>query len=679
MLADYAASIGWNVGKKHQFEADRNANGKGFQTALRKADLAIQDTVQRDLGACERIATGGMLAVLWPACGEDEPLRHEVERLGSNRARALKLFLHNKPADDLSLAFKHAEALYDCGAKIPGGRSWKLYRLKQFSRDWTPAQNIRTKVKITVETELLRQKEPLREVKVDVFTRPAHPAAGPDDLCHTIIINIAASAETEEAWQDKELTIQPKVPNRKIILCITPVSKGFDCGWHGTNSAMANNVMLAVAKELLAQKDAPDPIEPIAVRLSGLRERPRFWGRAPEHKILSVQVKKLVVSSGPGTRTYFVSAKSRSDVYDAAPRNLPGSRIIAASLRVGFDRGASGTNPKFVNFDLGLPNRCSLRETEDAENYILKHCLEEWGLIDPEIEDDRPMLIAPNSRELSDLLTIDGSGMTRREAEATFGSHLETLKSLGALEESGPGETTLCTLCHEPHPADIRPSEMGWIMHCPTAGTAQVAIDTLPVYTSNLDALAIGLCLALPLKTDTLRKLSDRPVYYLGSGPGRPEWSALFAPYFSTPRDIDTVSDCLKNNHSLAPGILICGGDAPMHVPLPGKHVTVSIDELFALEGGQLQAKERRLAQALNRKTAPKRAGRPSLNTFAISIASARFRMKVSATSPEDELQAIKDMILLTLGEVSLPADKVMRYDWLSDHFNRLRFPETPE
>lgn len=618
-----------------------------------------------------------MLAVLWPACGDDASLRQEIERLGSNRARALKLFLHNKPADGHSVAFSRAEALFDCGAKRPGGRSWKMYRLKRLSRDWTPKQYLPRRIQNIVEGELSRQNEPHREVKVEAFSRPSHPSAGGEDLCHTIIINIAASTETEEVWQGKSLTNQPKVPNRKIVICITPIAKGFDCGWNEVNAAMASDVMRAVASKVLGQKDDPEPIEPVSVRLSGLSDRPRFWGRAPEHKIQSVQVKKLVVSAGSGTRTYFAPAKSKADAYDVAPRSLPGARIIAASIRVCFSAGAFGQKQKFVNFDLGLPNRCNLRETEDAENYILKHCLEAWGLIEPETDDDRPLSISTGSRELSHLLGLDQSGLTRREAEACFGAHLESLIELGALEEHGPGDTTICELCCEPHPADMQRTGSGWMVHCPAAGTALVAFDALPFYAPNFDALAIGLAATLPLEHKALRRLPPDPIVYLGSGPGKHDWSALFAPRFSSPQDMDRVCDCLRKNASLAPGILICSADAPKHVPLPGKHVAVSIDELFALQGGRLQHDDRRLAHALNRKTPPKRSGRPSVKKEALAIAAVRRKMGVQAATPESELSAIKFMLHSSLGDVELPTDKVMRYDWLQEHFAELQFPKT--
>jgi len=642
-----------------------------------QATASVRDIVLHDLASCERIASGGFNAVIWPACGDDDGLRAEIAQLGSNRARALLLFLHNKPTDDLSLAFRRAEALYDCGARKPGGKTWKLYRLKQFSRDWTPGRKLEAAIEEIVEQELERQKEPKRRIKVELFTRPSHPGAGPDDLCHTVILNIAASAETEEDWQEDELASRRRTPNRKIILCITPTSKGFDCGWHDTNAAMANNVMLAVAQRLLGQKDAPEPIVPIAINLSSLSNRPRFWASAPEHRIHSVQVKKLVVSSGPGTRTYFVSARSKADAYDVAPRNLTGARIIAASLRVVFERGAYGAGQKIVNFDLAVPNRCSLRETEDAERYILQPCLFEWGVIDPETDDDRPLRIAPAPSLLSDVLSIDVTGISKRHAEGLFGHGLEPLLQLGALARISPGDVTLCDLCGVPHPADVRPDGLNWMVHCPEAGIARVSLDDLPAFTSNFDALAIGLAAALPIKFDRIQKLPDESLIYLGRGTGRTEWSALFAPDFNSPFAIDRVTERLRGNPSLAPGILICSADAPKQIPLPGKHVAVSIDELFRIEGGRLGYNEVRLAQALNRSTPPKAAGRPSLNALAARLAAARRRMKLQASSSDAELNAIKDMIFMVCGEVRLPSDKVIRYEWLKDHFARVSFPET--
>ncbi len=678
LLRDYTESIGWTVAHSTKFALDTLADGKKFQAAVLKAPPSIRDAVSRDLEACERIASGGLQAVLWPACGDDQSLRAEIEKLGSNRARALKLFLHHKPADDLSLVFRRAEALFDCGARRPGGKTWKLYRLTQFSRDWTPGRKLEASVKQVVEEQLSQLNEPKRLIKIELFSRPAHPDAGPDDLCHTIILNIASSSETEEDWHEGELAFRSKTPNRKIILCITPVSKGFDCGWHETNAAMANQVMRAVATRVLGQKDAPEPIEPVAINLTALAERRKTWVSAPEHQIGSVQVKKLVVSHGPGTRTYFAPARSKADAYDVAPRNLLGARIIAASLRVAFDKGAFGSGQKIVNFELAVPNRCSLRETDDAERVILEKYLGEWGLKDTDPDEDRPIRLAQAPGPFTVLLSVPTYAISTREAQNAFGTNVELLADLGALTPAPRDCFMICNDCGDHHSAVASSSGTGWVVHCPEAGSVKVAPEDLPAFTLSADALAVALSVSMPLKDLKVRRLSD-DLFYLGSGAGKADWSALFAPTITSMRDLDSVSDCLRKNAALASGIVICSGEGPRQASLPGKHVFVSIDELFFLQGGRLHCNEQRLAHSLGRSKPPRSPGRPSAKTLAQRIANARRRLDVRSNSASEEIDAIKNMIVATQGPTDLPSDKVIRYEWLKDHLSRLSFPETPE
>jgi hypothetical protein len=104
----------------------------------------------------------------------------------------------------------------------------------------------------------------------------------------------------------------------------------------------------------------------------------------------------------------------------------------------------------------------------------------------------------------------------------------------------------------------------------------------------------------------------------------------------------------------------------------------VPSDELFNLQGGRLHYNEQRLAQALNRTTAPKLPGRPSAKPLAQRIANARQRLDVRGRSANDEIEAIKKMMLAIQGPMNLPSDKVIRYEWLKDHFARQSFPETP-
>jgi hypothetical protein len=232
-----------------------------------------------------------------------------------------------------------------------------------------------------------------------------------------------------------------------------------------------------------------------------------------------------------------------------------------------------------------------------------------------------------------------------------------------------------------PHPLDVSATTSGWTAQCPNAGPHQLQADAFPLYTPNTDALAIILAQTLPLNTGRIRRLSDQDVYYLGGGLGKGlhAWSALFAPYYSTGEDIDRMFDCLKRNPSLAPGILICPRDYPRNVDLPGKHTPVAIDEIIKMRGGQFHYDAQRLAHALNRKTPPKAPGRPTESKAAVQLAEARRRLNLAARNADAELEAIKQMIFSTLGPIQLPGDKTIRYEWLKEHFEKIRFPESPE
>lgn len=669
-------SIGWDRPQEFDESSTDLTDGKLFKSLLESAEHATQERVNRDLGDCERLAKGGFTAVLWPACGDDAELRNSIEALRSNRARALCLFLHNKPDDDLSQVFRRAETLLDCGAAKPGGRSWKLYQLKSFARDWTPATGLEAKVKEVVSDVLTSLGEPKRYIETEITTRPSHPGAGDGDFCYTLIINISGATESEERWEGDSLGRRPKTPNRKIVLCVSPVSKGFDCGWHVANAALANEILNQVARDCLNQSEDPEPIKAVPVTLDRLFQRPT-WVCPPESGISSVQVKKLVVSQGPGTRTYYVSAKSRADAYDVAPRNIPPSRIIAANLRVEFEKGLYGTRKKAVSFDLAVPNRCTLRETSQPEAFILNQCLREWGLIEADDEEDRPLLLKASDSPLSDLLSYNPFGASRAEVETTFGHNLKALLQQGILTKVDEGNTALCPECREPHPVDLFSSEKGVLIHCPVAGLIPVPASEIERFTCDLRALAAAMYSALPLEDWEPRIIDDETLVYLGTGRGKVAWPVMFAFKTQTQIEINKLIDRLSLENELKNGVVICGAEMPKRLALPNRHRVASIDELFALKGGSLTLNERRLSQLLNRKNPPKRPGRPSPKTLAERFAEVRRRLNTQAVSPDQELEAIKVMLRQAEPDVSLPADEQIRYVWLKDHFAQLNFRET--
>jgi hypothetical protein len=679
LLLRYCESAGWPHARLFLGNTTGNVKGARFAGALRALPRDLQDKVLEGIDASEVVAQGGFEAVLWPACGENGILRQAVENAHSNRARALLLYLHNKPDNELSEAFLHAQSLLDCGANRPNGSTWKMYRLGKFSRDWQPDDLFLGDVKAATEAELVELGEPERHVEPELFARPAYLGAAAEDLSYTIIIHVSGARHSTETWERSKRVVRPQIPDRKIILCITPQSKSFDCGWHVANSEMAYRVMLAVAKGVLNQSDDPEPAIPVRVRLEPLASRPRYWVRAPEHRIKSVQVKKLVLRSGPGTATYFVPSRSSSDAYDVARFEIAPGRIRAASLRVVFERGAFGTREKAVTFDLALPNLCNLRNTEPAERHILDTCLKLWGLKYPETEEDQPMALDRLPGPLSSLLYGEPGPISADEAGGLFGCDLDSLVKYGILSLTDGLETIACPYCADAHSVDIRSVGGRWQAFCHVAGPVPLSSGEELAFQMDKRALLLCLSLLLPLARLDLKELETDTLFLIGTTKGAQESSLLFATDLAAPGKLNEVLGALKREKHLVPGLVFAPRGFASELELPRKHVALDIDSVFSFAGGKLSLDDRGLMQALNRKSVPKAPGRPTAKPEMMRIAKLRQRLKLLGRDVKEELSLLKEMGRLAGIETDFPADDQIQYEWLPDYFKSASFPENPK
>ncbi|MEQ8322449.1 MAG: hypothetical protein RH946_19460 [Rhodospirillales bacterium] len=668
LIRIYAASIAWSLPDDNWIDLDGRRLGQAIKLAQESTPHDLRDRIYRDLEAREAVSKGGATAVLMPACADDTALRDALEELSSDRARALKLFLHNKPSDGLSQAFQRAEALLDCGARNPGGQTWKMFNLTSFSRDWEPGSRIVSDIQGVIKDELRALAEPERHIEIDSFVRPALVSQADGPVSYMFIANISDRSMKSQNWIDGSLQPTALIPNRVIVLSVSPHAKTLDCGRNDVDGALATAITNAFARKVLKQTADPEPLEPANYSLRGLCSRPRFV-TLPEDGIESVEVKKLVVMSGPGTRTYHVSSRRKGDAYDVAKGPFNGDRILSASLRVIFAKGGKRSRQKAVGFDITLPNRCTLKNTVEAERLILERYLPEWGLIKQDDGAAGPLLIREHKRPLADLINVTSDEIDESELVSLLGDGFETLKRLGVLTPAGRVESVSCPQCSDGHLVDLAFDGSAWMAQCPRAGLLHVSRPTLSTCSRNLKALAIAMADKLPIDTATARELLSDRLYLLGVGAGSKQWTALFAPSLHSPDDIDAVMNELRKGVGKGAGILITNNALPQSIQIPGKHLCILIDDLFLLLGGRLEIDEAKLGAALQRKSPPKKTGRPSLKSAAVAVAALRKRLAVRASTESEEVQAIMGFLSTQYPNEPIPIEKTVRYEWLADHF----------
>lgn len=678
LLAAYAtcrnlpgASQGWA-------DLSGRSLGQAFDRAYEKLGTPLRDTVYRDMEACERVSKGGRRAVLLPACADDLALRGEINALTSNRARALCLFLHNKPADSTSLVFDRAELLFECGAHHQNGQTWRAYSLKGLARDWSPRRNARANLKRTALQVLEQRGDDGRDVEVEGYVRPAGDGVSAQDNCYSFVIHVSDADETGEAWVEGVRQHVPRTPNRRLVFCITPINKMIEAGHQPGDADLANSLLEAIARDFLEEKSTPSKLQSVPVRLTGL-DRRRTWPTLSEFKIQSVEVKKLVVRRGPGTRTYYVPGNRKGDAYDVAPPNIPGGAIMAAGLRVVFDKGAFGARTSSVQFELSLPNRCTLRESREADRFILETCLQEWGLrASDEPEGELPLAISPDALPFARLIDASGTSLPAELVEDWLGDGFRTLFRLQVLVPEKEHSNRDCPRCPLPHPLQLLPSGRKWIGICEATGPVEFDDDAPAHLQLDMNALALQLCFSLSLESEAPKALLEKQLYYLGQCSGAPDWTAFFAPTLEGTDLVNTICRRLETFGTVERGVILTSSEVPQSLVLPGKHAVLRIDEAVSLVSGRLLTDDARIKAALDRKSlGRRRPGRTSLNKLAQSIARKRKQLKVRSTSAKKEIDAIKQTIFQLNPAADFPSFKTIRYEWLKDHFEDWDLPET--
>jgi hypothetical protein len=678
LLAAYARCRNWRVPYERWTNLYGRALGQEFDRAYQNLGNPLRDTVYRDLEACERISKGGRRAVLLPACADNLALRREIDALASNRARALCLFLHDKPASSNSFAFDRAELLFECGAHHQNGQTWRAYSLKIMPRDWSPKTRARAELTSIVSQLLAESGDFGRKIDVESYVRPAGDGVSAQDNCYTFIIHVSDAEETGEVWVDGVRQHVPRTPNRRLIFCITPINKMIEAGHQPGDADLANLLLVAIARDFLKQKSAPTKIPSVPVRLAGL-DRRRIWPTLPEFGIQSVDVKKLVVRRGPGTRTYYVPGNRRGDAYDVAPLNIPGGSIMAAGLRVVFTKDAFATRTTSVQFELSLPNRCTLRQSREADRFILETCLQEWGLrASDEPEGELPLAINPDAVPFARLIEASGTSLPAELLEDWLGDGFRTLFKLQVLVPEKEPSNRDCPRCPLPHPLQLLPSGRKWIGICEATGPVEFDDDAPAQLQLDMNALALQLCFSLSLESEAPKALLEQQLYYLGRCSGAPDWTAFFAPTLEGYDLLNSICLRLEAFGTVERGVILTASEVPQSLVLPGKHGALRIDEAVSLVSGRLLADDARIKAALDRKSlGRRRPGRTSLNKLAQSIARKRKQLKVRSTSATKEIDAIKQTILQFNPAAEFPTFKTIRYEWLKGHFEDWDLPET--
>lgn len=615
--------------------------GRALQEVVEASVSEGRPALLSNVNDLEALSKSGPDAVMRPAAGEDPVLLRKLSSAPSDRARALCLYLHEKPSNDDSMAFKRAWGLSECGAHRPNGATWQLFEVASMSRDWGLKDGLDEEIKTVADAVAEAFFKERKEVRCDAFSRPALPdhADGPKAYC--FMISLQGDERQIEGWKSgsgiRSISLEE---GRRFCAIITPHQKTFEFGRDTRASELAQLMTEAIASTLFKTSDLA-PLEHGTYALDSLVRR-RDWPSAHEHGIETVLVKKLVLTRGAGTVTYHVPARFDGDVYDVlgkAADRLSGDRILSATLRVPFKKQGR-QRAKTVQFEITRPNKCTLRETHQAEALILNTYLPHWGLRDLSLtqEDEDTPLMWSSEPNWADVLS---GGVARRRSEwrSVFGEAAEDLIRRGVIVPAGRMPTAPCPACTIGDLGDYKPLLEEMI--CNSCGHCAQDASLWTLYEMDSKAIGFALALLLKLELDEARIAEPDCLFCLGESSSEPPRRVLFAPQMLAPHEIDRVTTLIKKGTGKSGGLLIGPIDMPESYKWPHKHTYRALREVLRVGETRLELQPNFASEWFDGQKAHKRGGRPTYRSYGDKLAKVRraFGLPVKAGLLLEDLQ----------------------------------------
>lgn len=677
-LASYAQSIGWPLAE--QTLGDTTTRG-AFKTLYEALDRDLQDRIFRDFEDIEVVCAAANKRIVFDILAKGDPLVDILERLQTNRARALHLLTHHKTPH-----FERAVHAAIFSSKRGPTRQWQGFLLGALSRDWE-GEAIDLEVVTSLVREVVKTVEGLeRGVEVDHFVRPATEKRWEGPRLHQFAISIEDRSDESEEWADGRLTRRPVIPNRKLEIVVIPYAKTIECVGSQISPDLSAAVTRAFAKDVLEEPKALEGLPARILNLKHLKRRPDFPTHK-EDKIGSVRVTKLVVLAGArgATATYFAPARSELDAYDVAaaatgkmPDRAIGSRfILAASIRVEFERVPGRKQGSAVTFDLTYPHKCSLSEEREAERHILQTYLPAWGFVSGSPQATEPPEHAERMAALCEICEQPGTARPEADLKELFGPSFDWLVAETILAASGSDMTTTCGLCDDTNPVDIafdRDREV-WGFLCDTHGWQPREQPVSLIYRMDFASLLRSLGVALGATSEARRPLRPDRSGVLGVCHAPRAWTAFFARGLDDEATFDALHSDLTRGAGKDPGLILTSSGVARSTPWPGGNRLAHLGEVIELTDTGMVARAEAIARLLDGVKPRRKSGRTTLREEGLAIGRARRKRELAesdrdlATAILEELDRRYPVIDTTTNRrkagVRLPTHKTVLSDWL--------------
>jgi hypothetical protein len=241
-----------------------------------------------------------------------------------------------------------------------------------------------------VEAELGEFKEKLMEYykqegrgkhcRVEVLKRTC-----PERYCYFVYLE--DYGDTLEEWKGPKFTRTPVKPAFKVVFVYYPESGRIETSAKG-RKAQVKKLLEVFCQGVLNMEKLPDKDSQM-YDLEKLKDRFDFGPRDPQDNIAYVKLKMIELELTSKRRITFLDYIDGSDIYDLIDNalntnNVPLDAVTVSQARIQivFRQRPDESKAQTVTFDIGTPDRCSLKDT--PPELIAQKCIEMWGLVSDE-------------------------------------------------------------------------------------------------------------------------------------------------------------------------------------------------------------------------------------------------------------------------------------------------------
>lgn len=330
----------------------------------------VQARIERDFRDMdERACKAGIRCLIEESRWEGHHLdiADELEKMGNHYERAMWVFLNHKKVFDNSGNFQKMDNM-----TFRKASAWKGLVPFQFDDE---LEDFKQKM-----IEYYKPEGRGKHCKIEVLKRSC-----PDRYCYFVYLEDYGDILNE--FEGDELKHKPIKPAFEVIFAYHPDSGRIETNAKGKKDQI-QALHEAFCQGVLNMEKLPDN-DSNMYKLEKLKTRFDFTPRDPQDNISSVKLKYLELGVGYKRRISYTDSGNDSDIYNLIEdslktENIPLETVIVTRVKIciTFRKMADEKKSKTVTFEIGTPDRCTLKDS--PLHLIAQKYVEKWELISKE-------------------------------------------------------------------------------------------------------------------------------------------------------------------------------------------------------------------------------------------------------------------------------------------------------